>query len=68
MALWVTRFKIKVKVIKIKALVHDFSFETIIKHIGSGMSRRYFHPSAAPESVFLTGKCPVPLRRDGRRA
>ena len=30
MALWVTRFKIKVKVIKIKVLVHDLSLEAIL--------------------------------------
>jgi hypothetical protein len=38
-ALWVTLFKIKIKVIKNKPLVHDFSFRCDIKHIGSGMSR-----------------------------
>jgi hypothetical protein len=59
MALWVTRFKIKVEVIKIKASVHDLSFRCNIKHIGSGMSRGNFQPSLAPESFFLTGKRPV---------
>jgi hypothetical protein len=40
MALRVTLLKIKVRVIKIKALVHDFSSRRNIKPIGSGMSRR----------------------------
>jgi len=52
MALWVTLFKIKIKVIKIKTLIHDFSFENNTKHIGSGMSRGNFHSSFAPEPVF----------------
>jgi hypothetical protein len=53
MALWMTLFKIKVKVIKIKTLVHHFSLNRNTKRIGSGMSRGYVHPSVAPESVFL---------------
>jgi len=51
MTLWVTLFKIKIKVIKIKTLIHDSSFNHNIKHIESGMSRGNFLSSFAPESV-----------------
>ena len=63
--LWVTLSKIKVKVIKIKTLVHDFSLSRNINHIGSGMSRGYFQSPAAPESVSLTGKCPASPALEG---
>jgi len=41
MALWVTLFKIKIKVIKIKTLIHDFSFDRDIKRIDVQLSREF---------------------------
>jgi hypothetical protein len=54
MNLWVTLFKIKVKVIRIKNLVHGLSFRRNIKHIRSGMSRKIFNftPPPLPGSPF----------------
>jgi hypothetical protein len=34
MALWVTRFKIKIKEMAVKKLLHGFSLRRNIKHIG----------------------------------
>jgi hypothetical protein len=53
MALWMTLFKIKVKVVKVNTLVHDFSFRCHTKHIGSGMSRGNFEISGEVQKSFF---------------
>jgi hypothetical protein len=59
MGLWVTLSKIKIKVIKIKFLIHGLSFRRNIKPIKSGMSRKIFsfHSTSAPWIPFLTSNC-----------
>jgi hypothetical protein len=60
--LWVTLFKIKIKVIKIKTLIHDFSSKFNIKHIGSGMSSGNFEISGKIQKSLIT---PIMKRLDG---
>ena len=48
-----TLFKIKIKVIEIKTVSHDFSFRPDIKHIGSGMSRGNFEISGKVQKHLI---------------
>ena len=66
MALWVALFKIKIKVIKIKTLIHDFSLKRNIKHIGSGMSRGNFDSLLCSGARFL--KSDVSIRANHRES
>jgi hypothetical protein len=67
MTLWVTLFKIKIKVIKVKGSIHDFSFKNNTKHIGSPMSRENFESSGKVQKFLIT-RLPAGSLPTGRQA